>query len=380
MSVNTGVSRRRFLKIGTSMILATTASSTGAGVRFKRKKPSSHNLLEVGLLLGSGGHSNGLWGRLLNPPDGDIRRLGMIYTKVWSADREVAENFSNKFGAEIVNKFDDMVDKVDGMIIDDFNAVAYNHKLAQPYLEAGMPTFINRPFADSIKKAKNMISLAKKYNAPIMTGSSYEHLKEVYTIRTKLKKEEITGYEAWNACSDYYSHGLHGVWWSYAAIGGNIEAVSLKCKDWRKSCGSVTYVIYKDRGKGPFIGKINEGQMPLEGSNWCAIVIEPWNQKHLFNSVEAWGIDEFMWLPMLHRIQWMFETGGLYQTHEEIVEKCAMFIGAFYSMFELGGKMIRLEDVPEDWTIGSPDNYGGSVDVELYGKLFGKEPDIRKSN
>ena len=380
MSVNTGASRRRFLKIGTSMILATTASSTRADVRFKRKNPSSHDLLKVGLILGSGGHSNGIWGRFLNPPEGDIRRLGMIYTKVWSANREVAENFSNIFGTEIVNKFDDMVDKVDGMIIDDFNAVAYNYKLAQPYLEAGMPTFINRPFADSIKKAKNIVNLAKKYNAPIMTGSSYEHLKEVYTIRASLKKEEITGYEAWNACSDYYSHGLHGVWWAYAAIGGDIEAVSLKCKDWRKSCGSATYVIYKDRGKGPFIGKINEGQMPDEGSNWCAIVIKPWNQKHNFKSVEAWGIDEFMWLPMLHRIQWMFETGGLFQTHEEIVEKCSMFIGAFYSMFELGGKMIRLEDIPEDWTIGSPDNYDGPDEVEMYGKLFGKEPDIRKGN
>jgi len=120
--------------------------------------------------------------------------------------------------------------------------------------------------------------------------------------------------------------------------------------------------------------------MPLEGSNWCAIVIKPWNKKHNFRSVEAWGIDEFMWLPMLHRVQWMFETGGLYQTHEEIVEKCSLFIGAFYSMFERSGKMIRIEDIPEDWTIGSPDNYGGLVDVELYGKLFGKEPDIRKSN
>jgi len=70
-----------------------------------------------------------------------------------------------------------MVDKVDGVMIDDFDAVAYNYKLAQPYLEAGMPTFINRPFADSIRKARGMLDLAKKYNAPIMTGSSYEHLQ-----------------------------------------------------------------------------------------------------------------------------------------------------------------------------------------------------------
>lgn len=94
--------------------------------------------------------------------------------------------------------------------------------------------------------------------------------------------------------------------------------------------------------------------------------------------MNEWGIDEFMWLPMLHRIQWMFETGEMPQNHEQIIEKCKLFIGAFYSHFELEGKMISLENVPEDWIIGSPDNYGSLDEIEMYGKLLGKEPDIRK--
>lgn len=136
----------------------------------------------------------------------------MIFTKAWSPKREVAEQFSKNFGVEIVDTFDSTVDKVDGIIVDDFNAVAYNYKLAEPYLDSGMPTFINRPFADSLYKARTMIERSKKGGAPLMTASSYEHLKEVYTIQEKVKRDEITGYEAWNACSDYYSHGLHGVW------------------------------------------------------------------------------------------------------------------------------------------------------------------------
>lgn len=273
-----------------------------------------------------------------------------------------------------------MVDKVDGIMIDDFNAVAYNHKLARPYLEAGIPAFINRPFTDSIKKAKEMIDLAKKYNAPIMTGSSYEHIQEMYTIRAKVKRDEISGYEAWNACSDYYSHGLHGVWGAYAAIGGGIEAVSLSCKDLRKSAGGITVVSYKDRGKGPFTGKINEGQMPDESSHWFAITIQPLKQNYVFNSMDEWGIDEFMWLPMLHRIQWMFETGGLYQTHEEILEKSSLFTGAFFLNLERGGKMVRLSEIPEDWAIGSPYGfYDAGSQIDMYARLFGKESGRIKS-
>jgi hypothetical protein len=366
-------SRRSFLKTGPSLALAAAASSADAKIPFKRTSPGSRNLLEVGLLFGPGGHSNGIWGRFFNPTAGEIRRLGMIYTKVWSADRAHAESFGKKFGIEVVDKFDGMVDKVDGVMIDDFDAVAYNHKLAQPYLEAGIPTFINRPFADSIRKARGMLDLAKKHNAPIMTGSSYEHLQQIFTIRAKMKKEDMTEYEAWNACSDYYSHGLHGVWGAYAAVGGGIEAVSLACRDWRKSEGSVTTISYKDRGKGVFTGTVHEGQKPNEASHWFAIIIQPGNQAQFFTSMDAWGIDEFMWLPMLHRIQWMFETGGLFQTHEEILEKSALFTGAFYSCFERGGRMVRLAEIPEDWAIGSPYGFGNNGPIDAYARLFGKE-------
>jgi hypothetical protein len=366
--------RRNFLKIGASLAIASSASSANAKINFKRKSPGDRDLLKVGLLLGEGGHSTGIWGKYFNPPEGQIRRLGMLFTKVWSANPEVVEKFGKKYNIERVNKFDEMIDMVDGIMIDDFYAVAYNHILARPYLEAGMPTFINRPFTDSIKKAKEMTDLAKKNNAPLLTGSSYEHIKEIYTIRAMVKKEEITGYDAWNNCSDYYSHGIHGILGAYAATGGGIEAVSLTCNDLQNSRGGVTTLSYKDRGKGQFTGRITEGQMPNSGENWFGITVYPSKKTQVFNHMDEWGIDEFMWLPMLHRIQWMFETGGLYQSYEEIVEKSSLFTGAFYSNLERDGKMVSLAEIPEDWAIGSPYGFNEtSSQIDIYEKLFGKE-------
>ena len=381
MYLNTNESRRRFLKIGASMILASTSSSASAKVIFKRKSPASKELLEAGLILGAYSHSNGIWGNYLNPPGGEVRRTGMVYTKVWSADPKIAESFREKYGGDIVKRFDSMVGKVHGMIVDDFYAVAYNYKLARPYLEAGIPTFVNRPYADSMMKARDMTNRAKKGGAPLMTGSSWEHLKEVHTVRQKVNINEVTGYEAWNSCSDYYSHGLHGVWWAYATAGGGIQAVSMKSKNWRTCANphdpeksSITYVLYKDRGKGPFIGKINEGQMPGIGSNNCAITFQPGNRTHIHHAVDPWGRAEFVWLPMLHRIQWMFETGNLFQKHDEILEKTAMFIAAFRSHLEMKGQMVGLDTLPEEWAIGSPYLNGASKEgIEPYIKLFGKE-------
>ena len=376
-------SRRKFLKIGTSMVLATTAASSNAAVRFKRITPSSINLLEAGLILGPGGHSRGeggLWPRIMNPPKGRPRLAGMIFTKVWAPKRELAEVTSEVFCPEIVSKFDAMVDKVDGIFIDDFYAVAYNYKLARPYLEAGMPTFINRPFADSVNKACDIVERARKNDAPLMTASSFEHVKEVHTVRSNVKLNEITSYEVWNASSDYYSHGLHGVWWAYAAIGGGITSVALNCKDWMKSSGGATYVAYKDRGKvGPFTGKINEGMQPGVGRMNCSIKIQPGGENYIHHIVDLWGREIFLWLPMVLRIQLMFETGKMPQTYDEILEKSTLFTGAFYSFLEKNQNMVDLDEIPEDWCIGTPyrtiqPEYVHIFDtIKEYEKLFGKE-------
>ena len=384
MPENINASRRRFMKIGPSMILASSVSSSKADVIFKRKSPASRELLEVGLILGHGGQSNGIWGRLLNPPEGDVRRTGMLFTKVWSADPQVAERFRDKFGVEIVKDFDNMAGKVHAMFVDDFFAAAYSYKLAQPYLEAGIPTIIRCPHADSMQKARSMAESAKKGGAPLMTCSDWEHLKEVHTVRSKIKPEEITGYEAWNSSADFYSHGIHGLWLAYAAVGGGIHSVSFRTKDWRKGYNphdpeksGITYVVYKDRGSGPFMGKVNEGQMPDIGGNNCAIILQPGNQTFINHWVDQWARDEFEWLPMLHRFQWMFETGNMYQTYDEILEKTAMFIAAFYSHLEKEGGMVSLDSLPEEWAIGSPYRDEKSKEyIEPYEKLFGKEKGV----
>ena len=63
------------------------------------------------------------------------------------------------------------------------------------------------------------------------------------------------------------------------------------------------------------------------------------------------------------RVQWMFETREMYQTHEEILEKSAMFTGAFYSILELDGNMVDLDSIPDDWATGSP--YRGHSEKEI---------------
>ena len=72
----------------------------------------------------------------------------------------------------------------------------------------------------------------------------------------------------------------------------------------------------------------------------------------------------------------MFETGSLPDTHEEIVEKTAMFVAAFRSILRENGGLVGLDDLDEDWAVGPPWGHSGNPSMEeqnVYKKLFGEE-------
>ena len=66
------------------------------------------------------------------------------------------------YNCEAVRNFDDMLGKVDGIISGGYYNYPWNHILHEPYLEAGLPNLINRPFANSLLKARKMIDTARK--------------------------------------------------------------------------------------------------------------------------------------------------------------------------------------------------------------------------
>jgi len=366
-------SRRDFFKAGAATAIGTSIPTT---IHAQKKGSANTELLNIGLILGGGNHSQNMWARLINavPNANNIshtpRRTGMVFTHVWSVIPEWAKQFAKTFGVKkVVKRFDDMVGKVDGIFVDSFFGTPYNHHFSKPFIEARIPIYVNRPFADSVGKAKKMVELAEKYKTPIMTGSSFEHLESTMSVKNRYPFNTITSYEAYNSTSDFYSHGVHGLLLAYAAAGGGIEAVSHSTESWIKG-GGVTHVVYKDRGKGPFIGKIYD--RGIDGY-LCGIRVNGSKQFYGFGQCD-W--DQFMWIHLLQKIQMMFETGSMPDTHEQIVEKTAMFVGAFRSIIHEKGNLVSLSELDDDWKIGVPWGHSGNPtkeEIDGYSKLFGEE-------
>ena len=367
------LTRRMFMKAGT---LAGVSAGIPKTLPAAEKGTARTELLKVGIILGGGNHAQNMWARLVNAvPDTNNkpytpRRTGMVFTHVWSPLPEWSETFARTFGVKnVVKRFDDMIGKVDGIFIDAFFGTPYNHHLVRPYLEAMIPVYVNRPFSDSVRKAKEMVDLARKTGTPIMTGSSFEHLECTMNVRNRYPFKNVVEYDAWNATSDFYSHGVHGLLFAYACVGGGMEAISHKTESWIQG-GGLTHVVYKDRGSGPFMGRIHDYSTE---QYLCAIRFAESEQYYGFGPAD-W--DQYMWIHLLQRIQEMFEAGSMPDTHEQIVEKTAMFVGAFRSILREDGNLIGLDDLDEDWAIGPPWGHSGNPSMEeqnVYRKLFGEE-------
>ncbi len=359
-------SRRSFVKrtvlAGAALAAAGSARAQQPRRKFRRKSPSSAELLQVGVLTAKGGHIDSIWGPLINPTGEKTRVTGMVMTHAWDIDTAALDTFSKKYAVEKVTDYAGMVGKVDGVILSDFASLPWYPELARPYLEAGIPVFINRPFATSLKAARDMIETAKKGGAPIMCGSSLEYVQAVDTIRQEMKAlGEITGYVADNAQSDYATHGVHGIYFVYACVGGGVRKVSYQCDDWTRPNGAMTFEYAGRDGGANFWGLLQQSYR--SGSAWIRVSgkgstkrgdgynNDVWVERQMDWPRESRGFvtDSAIWLPMIHAMQRMFETGKMPEPYENIYEKTQMFIGGFYSHLEKKGAPVALEDIPLDW-------------------------------
>lgn len=144
-------------------------------------------------------------------------------------------------------------------------------ELAQPALEAGKPTFINRPFAASIGDAEEIVRLAKQYDAPLMSASSLEFGPEIPDMQAFVKEQgPVRAYEAYGPEAHFTWHFPHVINYAHAALGGGIDSAyftghfGMDMRKWRvegnKVGAALSVLTYKPRnGNPPIIGMCHIG-------------------------------------------------------------------------------------------------------------------------
>ncbi len=388
--MDTDTTRRSFF--GAAALAGGAALAAGTAHAQTKPKLPETDLIRVGAIaLGDNSHLNyDIWAPMINPgapkawPVGRTTR--MLITHCWDRDPALADAFAKKFGATAVKRYSDMVGKVDGMIFGGFNEVKWWPKLARPYLEAGIPCFLNRPFAYSMKDAKEICDLSKKYNAPILCTDEREYIQQAIVARAKMEellsqKRTILGAHSTNASGEWSQHGVHGLYFLLAVFGMDVETAGYQADGWWKEktptatvqhWGQLTlqYRGVKIEGKG-------ESRQPFVVSQ-----LQTWPRAdiclRLYHDLGWWDIAHehtagdggfprhfYLFFPTVLAMQRMFETRQMQWSHDYILQKTKIFLTAFKSHLEHKGALIRVDDLPDDWEAPSP--YADWIDEKIFG-------------
>lgn len=150
---------------------------------------------------------------------------GARITVVWDEDRAKAEKLAEIYGIEhVVDTLEEVIPLCDAVIVTD--DVTLNHCRHAPiFLEHGMPTFIDKPLAPDAKTAQELIELAAKHGAPLMSGSALRYAAETEEIRANPDKLGEINLASAQGPNDLFFYGIHPMELAHSILGGGIKSV-----------------------------------------------------------------------------------------------------------------------------------------------------------
>jgi len=136
-----------------------------------------------------------------------------------------------KLEVPLVEKPADMIGKVDAMLIEAVDG-SVHYERAKPFLEAGIPCFVDKPFACCVADAKKIVELAAKKKLPLFSSSSLRFAPELVAYAGDDKHGKVLGVVTWGPASQHernpglFHYGIHAVEVLYTLMGPGCESVT----------------------------------------------------------------------------------------------------------------------------------------------------------
>lgn len=108
---------------------------------------------------------------------------------IYSDDSEAAQMLHDKYGVYKASSYDEFAGKVDGIIITARHGDNH-YKFAKPYIESGIPMFIDKPITISEEEAIEFMNVAKAHNIRLSGGSVCIFADKVQELKKIAKTKE----------------------------------------------------------------------------------------------------------------------------------------------------------------------------------------------
>lgn len=204
-----------------------------------------------------------------------------------------------EYGVPFVDDPAELFGKIDAVLIESVDGSVHKER-AMPFLERGIPTYVDKPFACSPADAKAMVDVATTKHVPLMSSSSLRYAPEVVAAK---EAGEIVGVSTFGPAPldvtgrniGLFHYGIHPVEMLYTLMGTG-------CR--RLSCiagpdGEVVTGMW-DGGRIGSVRGIRKGQADYGFTTFGA------------KKVTTQGVGtQFIYRELLKHIVAMFQTGEM---------------------------------------------------------------------
>ncbi len=149
-------------------------------------------MIRIGIIGSDNSHAD-RYSELCNMPDDpklkDLQVPDAKVTALFGIPEHEArtKEVSEKFKIPVVASPEDMVGKID-LAICVFRKGSLHAKYSLPVIKAGIPIYVDKPFASSVADARAMIEAADKSGAPLTSMSSFRVAQSTLQFNEELKK------------------------------------------------------------------------------------------------------------------------------------------------------------------------------------------------
>ncbi len=171
--------RRKFIKtVGAGVTMSAVAPTIMANTFAENKN------IVIGIIGAENSHSYG-YGKLFNI---EKKFPGVEVKYIWGETDEFAKKAMERGKIPIqVKDQKEMMGKIDALIVDHRHA-KYHLAAATPFVKAGIPTFIDKPFCYRAQEGKEFLEMAQRLGTPVSSYSSIAHSNGTLDIKNQITK------------------------------------------------------------------------------------------------------------------------------------------------------------------------------------------------
>ncbi len=237
----------------------------------------------------------------------------------------------------ILDRPDQLLGRVDAILIESIDGSVHLER-ALPFIEAGLPLFVDKPLATSLAAARRLVEAAQARGVPLGSASALRYAPEVREVlRRREEFGTVLGADTHTPAllhprnPGLFHYGVHGVEMLAALLGPGCRTIRCTLEE-----GTEVVVGRWADGRLGTVRGTRRGPYALGFTAFC-------ERQVIARAIDA----RFCYRELLKAVVGMFETGRWLLPPEELLESVAFQEAALRSA-QRGGEEVPLAHHEED--------------------------------